>query len=304
VHAQNWKLGIALSLTTALMWGLLPLALLPIIGAVDYVTITFYRLGGGGCLLFLWIFLSRRHKIKANFSRKNLPLILIAVLGFSGNYYFWLVGLETTSAATAQVMIQLAPMLLLVGSIWLFKENFNQRQMIGVSIFVVGLILFFNKKLLVLFNQLDSYSLGVIYLLVAAITWAIFGLIQKHLLRDFGALELIFTIVMLSCLLFLPFSSPEQALQLNGLELAFLIFGGLNTAVAYGCFTAAINYWETPRVSAVIAIVPVLTLLFGYLQQLFFPEILAPEPINQLSILGAIVVVVGSSIAALAKQKS
>ena len=53
MHAQNWKLGIALSLTTALMWGLLPLALLPIIGAVDYVTITFYRLGGGGCLLLV-----------------------------------------------------------------------------------------------------------------------------------------------------------------------------------------------------------------------------------------------------------
>ena len=45
---HNWKLGLLLSLSTALMWGVLPVSIAPIIGPVDPVTITYYRLGGGG----------------------------------------------------------------------------------------------------------------------------------------------------------------------------------------------------------------------------------------------------------------
>ena len=64
------------------------------------------------------------------------------------------------------------------------------------------------------------------------------------------------------------------------------------------------HYWETPRVSAVIALVPIFTLLTAYLQQNIMPDILPPEPINMISIIGAVIVVVGSSIAALARKKS
>ncbi len=298
----NWKIGLALSLTTALMWGVLPVTIAPIIGPVDPITITFYRLGGGGTILLLWILISKGRHVRANFSLDNIPFILLAVICLSGNYYYWLVGLENTSPATAQVMIQLAPMCLLLGSVWLFKEQFNHKQALGVSIFLFGLLLFFNEKLLQIFTRLDDYSIGILYLLIAVFTWAIYGLAQKRLLRDFGALELIFIILMLSCMVFLPLSSPEQIIHLSNLELGLLIFGGLNTAVAYGCFTAAMHFWETPRVSAVIAIVPVLTLISGVLQQHYLADLLPPEPLNAYSVLGAVIVVIGSSIAALAKR--
>ena len=299
---HNWKLGLTLSLVTALMWGLLPVTTAPLIGPIDAYTITFYRLGGGGTLMFLWIVYQKGTNVRAEFTLKNLPYLVLAVLCLSANYYFWLIGLEHTSPATAQVMIQLAPMLLLVGSIWLFKESFNRNQLIGVLVFFSGLMLFFNEKLISIFNQLNEYSLGIFYLLIAAVTWAIYGLCQKYLLKDFGALELIFIITMASCMIFLPFSSPEQAFVLSPLNLGFLLFGIANTAIAYGCFTAAMHHWETPRISATIAMVPVLTLLFAYLQQLFMPGLLPPEPINTISIVGALVVVTGSCIAALSKK--
>lgn len=304
MNQQNWQLGVALSLSTAIMWGLLPVSIAPIIGPVDPITITFYRLSGGGALLLALIFYQKRWDVKANFTLENFPYLALAVIMLAGNYYWWLIGLEYTSPSTAQVMIQLAPMMLSLGSIWLFKESFSRKQLIGLIIFFIGLLLFFNVKLTTLFNDLTRYSTGVLYLLVAAITWAIYGLAQKRLLRDFGALELIFIILIFAAMLFLPFSTPNQAFVLDSVMTGLLVFGGINTAVAYGSFTAAMHYWETPRVSAVIAIVPVLTLSFGYLQQWLWPELLPPEPINNLSIFGAIIVVVGTSITALAKNQS
>jgi len=83
-----------------------------------------------------------------------------------------------------------------------------------------------------------------------------------------------------------------------------LAFTSINTAVAYGCFTEAMHYWDTSRVSAVIAIVPVFTLTIGYLQHQFFPDFLPLEAINNLSIIGAVIVVAGSAIAALAKSSN
>ena len=298
----NWKIGLILSLSTALMWGVLPIIVAPLIGPVDPVTITYYRLGGGGAMLFVWILMSKGTNVKANFKLDNLPYLIVAVLCLSGNYYFWLIGLDYTSPATAQVMMQLAPMLLLFGSVLIFNDHINRKQMNGVVLFIVGLGLFFNERFIEIFTQLDDYSWGIFLLLISAISWAIYGLAQKRLLRDFGALELIFVILMLSCLVFLPFSSPQLALNLTNFELGLLVFGGLNTAVAYGCFTAAMHFWETPRVSAVIAIVPVLTLISAYLQQIYLTDLLPPEPINTISIVGALVVVAGSSIAALARR--
>jgi len=63
------------------------------------------------------------------------------------------------------------------------------------------------------------------------------------------------------------------------------------------------RFWETPRVSAVVAIVPVLSLIIGTILFYFAPDFVPAENLNTLSIIGALVVVVGSSITALSKTK-
>ncbi len=64
------------------------------------------------------------------------------------------------------------------------------------------------------------------------------------------------------------------------------------------------HHWDTPRVSAVIAFVPVLTLLTGFLLDMLFPDYIPQESINIISVLGVIMVVTGSAIAALSKFQS
>jgi drug/metabolite transporter (DMT)-like permease len=185
-----------------------------------------------------------------------------------------------------------------------FQESFSSKQAWGAVIFIVGLLLFFNQRLSSLLSELSSYNIGIYYIVFASVTWAIYGLAQKKLLQDFQALELIFIIVSAGALVFLPLSSPGKIVELNKLQLWMLGFGAINTAVAYGCFSQAMHYWDTTRVSAVVTIVPVLTLSIGYLQQRYFPEFMTVEPVNNLSVFGAIVVVIGSAITALSKTAS
>ncbi|MFT5451201.1 MAG: drug/metabolite transporter (DMT)-like permease [Enterobacterales bacterium] len=303
-NTGNWKIGLLLSFTTAMMWGFLPISIFPLLGVLDAYTITFYRLSGGGLLLFTWLVLTGHKPSKVKITKSLLLFLSVAILFLCTNYYSWLKGLELTTPATAQVVIQIAPMLLLLGSVVFFHESFSSKQALGIGIFIIGLLLFFNQRLASLFSELSNYNLGIYYVIFASVTWAVYGLAQKKLLQDFKALELIFIIVTAGALVFLPLASPGKVVELNKLQLWMLGFGAINTAVAYGCFTQAMHYWDTPRVSAVIAIVPVLTLAIGYLQQELFPEFMSVEPINNLSIVGAVVVVIGSAITALSKASS
>ena len=298
----NWKLGITLSLITAIMWGLLPYSVTPLLNVLDPYTITFFRMFGGALLLLIWLSFRKRNPFKFVLTPTILTLLAVAVIALCSNYFYWLKGLDLTNPSTAQVVIQIAPMLLLLGSVVIYKESFSKMQLVGVIVFVGGLLLFFNQRLGNLLNEFSGYNLGVFYILFSAVVWSIYALIQKKLLDDFKALNLIFIITGMGSLVFLPFASPSKVLELNNFQLSMLAFGAANTAIAYGCFTEAMRFWNASRVSAVISIVPVLTLASGYILHQLFPEYIPQESINLLSIVGAFVVVIGSSITALSKS--
>jgi drug/metabolite transporter (DMT)-like permease len=300
----HWRVGLLLSVGTAIMWGFLPVSLSPLLGKMDIYTITFYRLIGGAALLYIWL-IAKGHKFTTLKQPKSvLGLLSLAILGLAANYFFWLKGLGPTSPATAQVVIQLAPMLLLIGGVVIFKEAFSKIQAFGVVIFTLGLGLFFNNRIDELINEFSDYALGISFIVLAAVTWAVYALAQKQLLKHFNALELIFYICIISSLIFLPFSQFDSVSKLNGFEWSMLLFAVSNTAIAYGFFTSAMHYWPATRVSAVIATVPVFTLIISELQQNYMPEIIPPEMINELSIVGALLVVFGSAVTALAKSRS
>jgi drug/metabolite transporter (DMT)-like permease len=227
---------------------------------------------------------------------------LLAVVGLLANYMFYLLGLDGTTAEAAQIMIQLAPLLLLVGSVWLFKEPFSAIQWLGVIAFSTGLLLFFHHRLRTLASIDDSYLLGLILLVLAAITWAAYGLAQKQILKQVSSNDLLLLIYLAGTLCFLPNASPQQIFQLDNVGLGMLAFASLNTIVAYGCFGLAMTHWEASRVSATITLAPLFTLLFVYMANALYPGYIQTEPLDWLNWLGALLVVAGSTLAALGNR--
>ena len=56
----RWKLGILLALSTATMWGLLPIALSGLLTTIDPVTTTFFRLSLAAALMTPYLIVRRR----------------------------------------------------------------------------------------------------------------------------------------------------------------------------------------------------------------------------------------------------
>jgi drug/metabolite transporter (DMT)-like permease len=300
----RWQLGFVLAFTTTVLWGLLPIALKGLLTTMDASTVTWYRfLFAAVCTsVYLLIFTRPMHLRPVN--RTIAGLLGIAIFGLTANYILYLKGLDFSTPSTAQIVIQLAPMLLLFGGLFFFKERFNRWQWFGLLVFSIGILLFFNQQIRTLNNVDTDYLTGVLLVILAAITWAAYALAQKQLLNYFSSNQVMLSIYIAGILLFLPAAEPQQVWFQNQHSLWLLVFCCANTLLAYGCFAAALNHLEASRVSAVLAITPLLTIVFMRVIALKFPGYIEPEALNMLSIAGACLMICGSMLTALSKLTS
>ena len=296
----RWKLGILLALSTATMWGVLPIALKGVLETLDPLTTTFFRFSLAAVLITPYLLVRRRLPNRGKLCSPRLFFQLLAAgLLLSGNYGLYIFGLERTSPEAAQVMIQIAPMLLLIAGVFLFKESFSSNQWLGFFAFGSGLILFFNHHLGDIFIDLNDYSLGLLMISLAAVCWTGYAIMQKILLQEFTSEETMLAIYWLGTLVFLPFCNFSTLGQLTGMQWTLLAFCGLNTIIAYGSFAEALVHIEASRVSATIALTPLLTV---GIVQLIPMEGITVEPLGVISLLGALLVVSGSITTAVAKK--
>ncbi|MFZ2507827.1 MAG: DMT family transporter [Steroidobacteraceae bacterium] len=298
----RWQLGFTMSLTTAVLWGFLPIALKVALTGLDAYTITWCRFAVS--MLGLGAFLSWRGQLPSlrGAGRRACVILGLALAALLGNYVFYLLSLDHTTPSIAQVVIQIAPLMLVLGGVFVFRERFTARQWIGFVALIVGLLLFFNRRLPELARPTTGLGLGVALMVVAAVAWAIYGLAQKYLLRAFRSRQVLWMLYLGATIALLPAADPGKVLDLDGLQLSMLAFCCANTLIAYGAFGEALHYWDVSRVSAVLTTAPLFTMASMWLIEALGWELLPPEGLNAWSIVGACAVVAGSMTCALAAR--
>lgn len=297
----RWQLGLALSLLTVLLWGVLPIALKITLQAIDVYTLTWFRFVLAFGLLFIYLAARRKlppvRQLSATFG-----LLAIATIFLGVNYLLFVQGLAQTSANNAEVLIQLAPVLFGLGAIAIFKERYTLGQWAGMAVLTLGFALFFHEQLQSFVTAASDYLMGSFLLIIAAAAWAIYALAQKQLLQSLSSPSIMLIIYGGCALLLSPFATPQKILMLSPLHLGALLFCGLNTLVAYGAFGEALVHLEASRVSAVSALCPLCTMVAVEVFSTLMPNLIAPEPLTILGIFGAILVVSGSMAIALGKR--
>jgi drug/metabolite transporter (DMT)-like permease len=299
---RRW-LGFLLALATMLLWSVLPLALKITLTTMDAYTITWYRFLASA--LILGAALAYRRKLPALHTLGAHPrrLLGVATVFLAVNYVCYLAGLDHTSAVNSTVLIQMAPLLLAVGGLWVFGERFARTQWLGFGLLLIGVGTFVRDQLGPALLRPGEYYLGSALILLAAVTWAIYGLAQKQLLRWLPS-EAIMVCIYVGCAVLLtPFSSPTQLLRIDGLALTMLAFCALNTVVAYGTFAEALSHLEASRVAAVLALTPVATIVASSATRALWPNLSLGPNLSSAGLLGAGFVVLGSLLTSLGQQR-
>jgi len=301
--SADWRLGLMHAGITACSWGILPIALKQMLVWMDPYTITWYRFLVAAGLTAVYLRSRGRMPKLGGLDRRGWCLLSVAVFGLISNYVLYLLGLSHISPGSAQLLIQMAPMFLLIGGLVVFHESFSAAQWAGLLVMIIGLGLFLNDRLLELISLTGEFATGVVLLFLAALTWAAYGLAQKLLQSQLTGQGILFVIYFCASVMLLPTAHPGVLLELGAWPLAVLAFCSLNTIIAYGSFAEALKHWEATRISAVLALTPLLTMSFATILAALPTGYVSEESLDLVSLAGAVLVVAGSATCALAGRR-
>ncbi|MDG2175619.1 MAG: DMT family transporter [Gammaproteobacteria bacterium] len=297
-NKKPW-IGFFLSLLTGLMWGLLPVSFMLLLGSMDTATITWYRFAVAAIVVLVFLWQQGRLPDLQRMDRKTRVSLFVAAAVLSANFILYLSSLLYLNPESAQVLIQLAPFILMFGSLFLYGERFGKLEWLGVVMLFGGFGLFFNDRLGEIFSSVNDYSIGIFLMVLASISWGTYGLLQKTLLAKMDSVQLTSLMYLGGVVFIFPFTSPLSIFNLNVVQFYALAFCSINLVLAYGAFTEALQLWDGAKVSAVITLAPLFTIISMKIAVANWPDVFIDSELNGLAYLGAVIVVLGSMLAAL-----
>jgi len=287
-------LGFALALSTAGLWATLPVAMKLALEQIDPLTMTWFRFVVAAVAVFVFLWARRGLVVFVGLDRRAWLLLGVAAVALTSNYVFYIFGLDHTTPANAQVLIQLAPLLMAIGGVVAFKERFTAAQWTGAAVVVTGLALFFRDQLGTAVEDADLYMLGSAFIVAAGISWAAYALAQKQLLNRMSSASVLLVIFAFATVVLLPVADLAAFGGLDQLHWIALAYCAANTLAAYGAFAQALVHWEMSKVSLVLALTPLLTVAVATAAHAVAPELFEEVRVNLLGYIGAVIAVIGS----------
>jgi len=298
---QNRNLGLSLAALTLLMWGSLPIQLKILIARIDPTTLTWYRFTGA--ILFLIVIGGNSciRNLRNEWSTRVVLLLLLGGTGLTCNYLLYLKGLDNLTPSTAQIVMQTVPFMVLGGGIVIFGESFAIKQWWGIGFLAIGSVLFFNQEM-DQFTLGSSFLTGIVFILLSAVSWTIFLLSQKALLRTLKSRTIMLCCYMIGSIVLGPLARHDTILNLPPMFLIMVVSVTLIAVISYLAFSTAMRHLPTTTAGLTIANIPLITLFF---MSVFggTTEHLATENLNTVALIGAFVVVVGSTFSAIGPEK-
>lgn len=251
--------GLLYLLVTILSWGILSINLKLASPYLNVESIVWVRFALSFLCLSLVLFIKDR---KAFSLLKRPPRKLVfAALFLMANYYCYAFGVDKTTPSNAQVIVQSGPLLLTICGILYLKESVSKVSFWGMVMAFLGLGLFYRDQLLAFWDNSGDYNLGSLAVLIGAICWASYALLQKGLSKDFDPQALNLFIYLLPAILLLPIVSWSSFLKFDLFGTAMVLALGLNTFFAYGSLAEALKRLDAGEVGVLITLNPLITIL-------------------------------------------
>ncbi len=203
-------------------------------------------------------------KIKFDFRRSDLGLIVFVSLFFGFHVILQAFGLIYTSATNTAWLIATIPVFIAITSRIILKEYLNSQKIIGIFIATFGVILLISKGNFENLGWLQSVGDWII--LFTCITWTIYTIIIRKLTKVHNPLSLMVAILIIpgACLVLLTLVTTPIERFFNLPYHILLILSGLGiicAGLAQWIWLEGITQKGTVRAGVYIYFEPVVTTL-------------------------------------------
>jgi drug/metabolite transporter (DMT)-like permease len=232
-------------------------------------TLLTLRFGIGGLLLLL-VQLQRNRGFLKTFSSKDwVSIIFLAIVGISGHTLLQAYGLLYTSATNTGWIVAITPIFITIAARLFLGERITARRMIGILVGFCGIFLVISKGVFSLSIFRFGSTFGDILALISAITWTAFTVGGKGFLSRFSPLAAITPIMIVGCLITLPFTWLKWEwdilfrLSLTGWT-GILFLGVFCSGLAYLFWYSALEKNDSGVVGIYLYLEPLVTLIGAY----------------------------------------
>jgi drug/metabolite transporter (DMT)-like permease len=291
---NNETKGLIFATITSLLWGFLSLVLKFSLISLDSLTVVWFRFFMAFGILFA--FFSFRKKENLTILKKPPLLLILAGIGLGLNYLFFMLGLNYTNPTITNIIIQIGPIMLASVGVFIYKEKLSRQQVIGFLVAISGMIFFYRDQFIHGSSIYKDLDVGIIVTLLAAITWVIYASLQKRLIRDYDPQQLNMVIYLIPALFFAPFVDFSALLSSNNETIIVLLLLGGNTILAYGFLGEALKLAPANKISIIITLNPIITIISMAILDNYNFEWLGKETTTTTGYFGALLVLLGASL--------
>lgn len=289
--------GLIFTLVTVTLWAVLPIILQGLLPEMNAETIVFFRFLTASIALFFILLFSKKLPNLKKLNKNDWLILILGVLSLSGNFFLFNYALNYISAATSQVINPLNSFFMIFAGVVIFHETIKRSNIIGLLFVIVGLALFFNQRYQDFLN-FNDYAFGIFISLSATMIWVVYAMAQKILLKVFKSQQILFLVYTGCFICYLPIADFEQVNGLSTYGLWALVFCCLNTIFAYGAYGEALARWEVAKVSTILTLLPIATIIAAHIASFINPSRFPAPDLNFLAYVGACLVVIGAFLSA------
>ena len=229
-----------------------------------------FLVAGAIFLLVLLVGKLRDRSYKLLIAWRDVPVVL--VLALSGVTFFFIAqytGIELAGASVAAILVTLlAPVLIAVFSVKLFKERLVQRQVFGVGAAALGAFVVIVGGTLSVKGGNPRFLLGCIILLATPVLWTVYSLLGKRVMEVYDAFLVVSYVNVLGGLCLVPFSLAEgsfdRVFSLSVYEwLAVLFLAVFCSVVGYFIWFYVLKHVGAAITSSFLFAEPIVTVLLA-----------------------------------------
>ncbi len=245
-----------------MIWGTMGIFIKTI--PLNSIEIAFYRSIIGALFIIILSIVSGEKWDKEDL-KADLKFLIPSGIALGAGWVLLFQGYKNTTISIATLSYYIAPVFIVILSIFILKEKITRKKVICIIVAIIGLLLVLDIKNIG--NVADNqHVLGIFYSVLAAVFYAIVVILNKFIKKLTGV-KVTIVQLLVSGIVLLPFTimnSSRSLLSLDLLSIGLLLFVGIvHTGIAYLLYFSSVKEVEGQSIAILSYMDPIFALLIA-----------------------------------------
>lgn len=266
---------------------------------VSPFALTAYRFIIGSIVLLPFAYFMNRRTIRSLKAADFLNMAIPGILNVAMSMFFLHLAVHFGKASLSAILISSNPIFVSLFAMLILKEKLGKGRVVGLFLGIFGLSMIMAGENM-LSGDLRSIAAGLIFGILAAITFGLYTVLSKKHIHRYGSLvfnSFSFLFGAFALMLMGLFFRADFSFSLSSSNIiAVLYLGIILTGLGYFLFMTALRHVPASAGSMMFFLKPVIASLLAYF---FLKEMLHP-----LQIIGAVLIIAGIGAGILRKKSA